>query len=354
LSSYWSGISTIFSVTGLSFSLSNRLSEISKRYIVDADIGGRMRYACFSTTTHHCQGDWGKIKALDEDLLNSSLRIGEFFCASNYLWWYGLVKAEQGEFGHLMKIIDKCYEIGEIYDYTEAFVHAQSLKADYFLKTRRVNDALSEAEQGILYSREKSTEYHEIMFMAYKAEAQQLAGDTEEARDSISQAYKIYEKQSLMVLPVFLAQNMAARFFIDVEQLKHAIRSETSSDVTHIRKRTYRAGKAAVRNARKYAPYRIKILRQMGLYHWLIGKQGKALKWWRKAIQEGERLNARPDLSRTYFELGKRLLEPESKHKELDGIEAKGYLEKAEILFEEMGLDRDLDDLVGLKADCGL
>ncbi len=43
----------------------------------------------------------------------------------------------------------------------------------------------------------------------------------------------------------------------------------------------------------------------------------------------GERLGARPDLSRTYFEVGKRLLEPQSKHKELNGIDPKGYLEKS-------------------------
>ena len=48
------------------------------------------------------------------------------------------------------------------------------------------------------------------------------------------------------------------------------------------------------------------------------------------------------------------MLEPQSKYKELNGIEAKGYLEKAGILFEEMGLERDLDDLDRLKADYGL
>jgi len=95
-------------------------------------------------------------------------------------------------------------------------------------------------------------------------------------------------------------------------------------------------------------------LRLMGLYYWLIGKQGKAFKWWEKPIQEGERLGVRPDLSRTYFEVGKRLLEPQSKYEEFNGIEAKGYLEKAGILFEEMNLERDLDDLERLKADYGL
>ena len=67
------------------------------------------------------------------------------------------------------------------------------------------------------------------------------------------------------------------------------------------------------------------------------------MKWWDKAIKEGEQLGARPDLSRTYFEVGKRMLEPQSKDKQLNGIDATRYLEKAGILFEEMGLERDLE-----------
>jgi len=66
--------------------------------------------------------------------------------------------------------------------------------------------------------------------------------------------------------------------------------------------------------------------------------QKRELKWWNKSITEGERLGARLDLSRTYFEVGKHLLEPESKYKKLNGIRAEEYLEKTRILFEEMDL----------------
>ncbi len=95
----------------------------------------------------------------------------------------------------------------------------------------------------------------------------------------------------------------------------------------------------------EHAQYRTKTFKLMGDYYWLMDKQEKALKWWGKAIKEGERLGARPDLSRTYFEVGKRLLDPENKHTKLNGIDANGYLEKAGTLFEEMGLEQDMDDL---------
>jgi len=144
---------------------------------------------------------------------------------------------------------------------------------------------------------------------------------------------------------------LAARFLADIHQLEMAIRSENSSNLAHFRKQANQDGKAAVRNSRKYAPYRTKIFRLMGLYYWLIGKQGKALKWWNRTIQEGERLGARPDLSRTYFDVGKRLLEPDSKYKELNGIRAREYLDRAEKLFREMDLQWDLEQLERVRLE---
>ena len=193
-----------------------------------------------------------------------------------------------------------------------------------------------------------------MMFIGLSAGNQQLSGNQKGARESIFMASKILEKQPSKVMPLVMAPYLAACFFVDVDQLGRAIRSENSSDIANLRKRAYESGKAAVRNSRKYAPYRTRIFRLMGLYYWLIGQQGKSIKWWEKTIQEGERLGAKPDLSRTYFELGKRLLDTESKYKEVNGIEGKGYLEKAGILFEEMRLERDIDDLERLKADYGL
>jgi len=94
-------------------------------------------------------------------------------------------------------------------------------------------------------------------------------------------------------------------------------------------------------------------LKVMGAYYWTIGKQRRAMKWWHKAIQEGQRMNYRLELSRSYFEVGKRLLEPKSKHKELDGIKAEEYLEKARVMFVEMDLQWDLDELEKLKIQLG-
>jgi hypothetical protein len=61
-------------------------------------------------------------------------------------------------------------------------------------------------------------------------------------------------------------------------------------------------------------------------------------------------IDARPDLSRTYFEIGKALLDPNSNYKEWNGITAKEYLNKARTMFKEMDLQYDLDELEKIVA----
>jgi hypothetical protein len=97
--------------------------------------------------------------------------------------------------------------------------------------------------------------------------------------------------------------------------------------------------------SRKVAQHRVESTKLLGVYYWLMGKQKKALRWWSKSIKEGERMGANLELSRTFWEVGTRLQESNSSYKMLDGITAEGYLNKARILFKEMDLQKDIDEL---------
>ena len=70
----------------------------------------------------------------------------------------------------------------------------------------------------------------------------------------------------------------------------------------------------------------------------------------KRRLDPFKRLEARPELSRTYFEIGKRLLESKSGFSQLKGIKATEYLDKARVMFEEMDLQWDLDQLDRITA----
>ena len=104
------------------------------------------------------------------------------------------------------------------------------------------------------------------------------------------------------------------------------------------------------KNSKKIANDRTEIFKLIGAFFWLIDKQKKALRWWDQSIKEGERLDARLELSRTYFEIGKRLLEPNSNYTSLNSISGETYLDKARTMFEEMDLQWDLEELERIPA----
>jgi len=128
------------------------------------------------------------------------------------------------------------------------------------------------------------------------------------------------------------------------------MKSGNAKELAENRKSSLEVGKKAIIISRKRAAYRTEALRLMGTYYWLIGRQKKALRWWSRSICEGERVGVRLELSRTYMEVAKRLLEPTSKFKELNGMKAEVYLEKARTMFEEMDLQWDLDELDRMAA----
>ena len=87
----------------------------------------------------------------------------------------------------------------------------------------------------------------------------------------------------------------------------------------------------------------------MGSHYWLIEKPKKAFKWWEESINFGKQSGGKLELSRTFMEIGKRLSEGKSTIKELNGISAEEYLNKAKNMFEEMKLHWDLKELEKIK-----
>jgi class 3 adenylate cyclase len=345
---WWAEGCPLFSYSGVSLTLADRFLKYSRQIAVTSDFVASLDYLWCNTCNQCNKGVWNEIGKVDHDLIERGLKCGDFWRVTVYITYIGLPKAEQGEFNQFTELIEKLFHIANDFDYELAKVHALGLGADLSVRTRSLCEAIVSSDEGVSIS-QRTSEIHEMMFLGFKGEAQQLLGDTEGSRRTLARARSLHEKQKFFA-PIFVAPYLVASFVVDISQLEQEVQAKTSSCGGNFRGEAYRSGKAALKNARAYAPYRTKILRLMGLYYWLVGKQRKALKWWDRAIKEGERLGARPDLSRTYFEVGKRLLEPHSKYRELNGINAKDYLTKAETMFRDMGLEWDLEQLERVRA----
>ena len=171
-----------------------------------------------------------------------------------------------------------------------------------------------------------------------------LRKDTAAAKSSLTHSEQIRRTQTFW--PAWYAgSTLLAQFMLDLQLLEDAIGSNSRELIPVTAKAALKSGRKAVKNSAAFAAYRAENYRWMGVYYWLVGKQRKALKWFDRSLEEGRRLGARPDLARTYMEVGKRLMQPDSRYRELNGIIATEYLDDAEELFRVMDLRWDLEQL---------
>ena len=211
------------------------------------------------------------------------------------------------------------------------------------MECRKLPEALHEIKQGIEFAQKINQRLALIHMYSCKAHIQILMGDIEKAAPSLKHANTI--RQEVVSAPWQLSVFRRSKLEYHLYRLEESKGKEGQAGYSEHRRKALKACKKLLKQTRKVAQHRTESYRLTGLFYWFIYEQKKACGWWHKAIKEGERLDARLELSRTYFEVGKRLLETESKYKTLNGIKAQAYIEKAKLLFEEMDLQWDLDEL---------
>jgi hypothetical protein len=154
-----------------------------------------------------------------------------------------------------------------------------------------------------------------VAFSGAKSYIQILLRDIKGAEKTLLETKEIASHLK-RALPSNISSLLMSQFLFDLYMLEESIHSNNKTKISPFRKKAYRSGKALVKNSRKYAAGKTEAFKLTGVYYWLIGKQKKALAWWNKSIRMGEHLRARPELARTYMEVGKRLLEKKNKYRE--------------------------------------
>ena len=342
------GTSVLFFWTGISFTLSRRVLDFAKDKIDISDVRSVLFYKECQLIHNGMKGDGPHKLNFEHDLVNRNLELGEFITTPVWYEWNGFFHIARGDFHAAQEAVQNIHDIGETYDNDWARVLKYLVNTIFMMKYRKTHEAMEEAEQAIQFMSSKTSfRMYLISIYSLKARVQMMFRDLEGAADSIDQAEKI--TLEVRAVPQQSGELFLSSFILNLQHLEESTKKGDKSASSFHRASALKNGTKAVNMANKYALLKTEVLKLMGVYYWLIGKQRKAMQWWRKAITEGQRLNDRLELSRTYYEVGKRLVEPKSKHKELDGIKAEEYLEKARSMFEEMDLQWDLDELEKLE-----
>jgi len=345
----WGYVSVIFSYGGISLRMGERCLQRAETLKGERDIESIMFLLFCRALLDHCSGAWQDMRSYDQASVDLAIDAGKIRYATSYIWWFGLVKIEQGEFEMAHLLIERLAEICELYDDDLAEIFYKWLQTDLLIRKGKAHDALFVADAGYRVAVRAGLPVSEVHLLGMRSICEMMTDRVAEARESAIRAEEIRRKHGLLT-PTASAPFLVGQFMADIYALEDAIHHGDRSATAERGKRAFQSGKKALRNSVRYAYLRTRIQKLMGDYYWLVDKQRMSFKWWGKAIQEGEHLGARVDLSRTYLEVGQRLMEDGCKYQEFRGTNAKGYLTKAEELFREMDLQNDLEKLERVRA----
>ena len=340
---YFAGASSLFSFSGISFGLSKKILDSVKEKINPEDEKQLIIYDLLETLHHYLEGNWKAIKDYDDNMYKKILSKGDLYFAPQHLFWHGYPKLFQGDFKTAKLIVNKLNEIGEVYENDFSLLLKSKLNTDLLTECRNFHDAMIEFEQAIDFTEKTGFSISLLDLYSRRATIQKLMGDIVEAEKSLEQADKI--RTQVHAAPVGLSAFYLSQLDCLLYRLEETLRTNGKSGSLEYREKALKSCKMLLKISRKTAQHRTESYKLIGVFYWLIEEQKKALKWWNRSIKEAKHLGARLGLSRTYFEVGQRLLETKSKYKKVNGIGAEEYLERARVLFEEMELYWDLNEL---------
>ena len=335
--------SCIFSYSGISFAVSRKILEFVSDKFDKNDVKTLLVYNYSKLVYRFFVGEWGSIEKYDNRLITRNLSMGEIYFPYVYTTYHARLKIQLGLFREAQWSIDKLSEIADMYEHDSARADMLGLRIEFSLRRRKFIYAMDEIEEGITFSRKVGLKMLESYYYTLKARTEFFMRDRAACERTLSLAGE--HIKLIKRVPYHHSSFLLAHFVLNLHLLEKSIGEGNKSWPSTLHTRTLKLGKRLVRVTKKNAVDRTEAYRLMGTYWWLVGKEKKAVVWWERSIKEGERLGARPELSRTYFEVGKRLSEKDSKYRELNGVIAREYLEKARQMFIEMDLQWDLDEL---------
>ena len=327
----------IFAYSGISFALSERMLRIARTLIREGNFMDLFIYREAEFVYHYLLGNWADEYLIENELVEQNLRYGQVWDVSNYLGLECDRRLRHGDFAGARRILARLADINDAYGYAFAGVTRDGMLAILLLEERNLAKALSEAES---YCAARHEDALKVFALGLIAKAAVLLGDRARAAPALVRAEDIVKRSP--VIPTWHRSSyLVARLLFDLTALEEAAERGDREQWRTLRRQARRAARQAVRIVAKVAKERTETYRLVGRLSWVLGNRRRALAWWAKSIAEGERLRARPELARTYLEVGQRL----AGRGRLAGLDGAECLRKALRLLSEMGLAWDLERL---------
>jgi hypothetical protein len=336
----YAGSALLFSFSGVSFSISSRILDVAKGLIRPGNAKDEFIYRAMRFLHHYLQGDWDDVHAIDESLVNESLRYGALWDVNMYLGLDCERRIHRGEFAAADRVMTKLADIVDTYGLDLARANREFMVALVALEQRDLATARAAVER---YDAGRHETLLHLLALGTRAKIDLLMGDRAGAATRLAEAEILLARGQ--VPPYFRAATVVSRLIYDLGTLEAEVAEGAVRRPRTLERRADRSARSARRVAAACAWERVEVYRLTGVLAWLRRREDRAVRWWTQSIAEGERLHAIPELARTHMEIAQRLGEPARRCHEVGAMDAMAHRARARDLFSSVGLVRCLERL---------
>jgi len=327
--------SIFFNWTGISISLAKKALELSGKGVEEATPIVQLEYYYYCKMNQFLEGDWQQDPSLEEKY-SSGMQRGEVFSLTIFLMFCAFINIELGLEKEANEVIDKLKTVAEEFDSEHTMAQYYRTKAVAAFKFRKMDRMYSEATEGIEMT--SKTGHLAMLQVIYcmRSMNSAISDNLEIARSDFKEAKKLMPARKR--IKIWYSTYFLTEAYMLTEELRR------NPEDTELKKSLITTCRSAIKQSTMVPNNLIESHRILGNALWLCKQKKRAIKHYRLSIISGEKVNGRLELSRTYFELGKRMLSNGASFK-VNGFSGQEYIDKAHQLFTDMNLNYDLQEL---------
>lgn len=312
--------------------LGRMLKQYLEPYITKDNNFVYLAYLYYLSMANYLNGKLLADTSDDQSIFEYGMDKGRIWAATTHHAYKGLGYVELGEKHNAFQIIDNLKTLTDL-EHSFSLAQHHRVKITWQLKYRKLDELLAEADNvvGIIDKTDHLSVQlvaNSVISMAYSLR-NNLAKASEHHERAIELSKKLWTKY-------YLSMTGLAGVYLHMAKMR--VNGPNKSDAKEFLTITKNLLKVSRRiHCNKTEAFRLRAIAYM-----YAGKPARVMKCFKKSIAFAQWYGANLELSRTYFEVGKFLSDPNVRYNEMNGLPAGYYLEKAGAMFEEMGLEWDL------------
>jgi hypothetical protein len=295
-----------FSYSGISLSVSRRALEKISRVVGQNRPQAWIAYLGAKSVLSYFAGEWNERKVFRETFVQKLAEQGYTFEVLSMLLFSGLACIECADWNTYLETQKAIEMISDRFDNNYGRVCLNDLTCRYYVKRRMSKEATGALPGYTKFLSGAQSSFGEISRCwahAWSSITELLSGDFEAALAHLNLIPK-----AIAGSPRGPHQNSNFRLAyagIAVERVRRAVEGGKLDRRT--RRECLVELRRNLKNARKFVPDRVEALKFAGNFWWHAGSHRRALAYWKRSIQEGERLGAKVELAHTFMDAGKLL-----------------------------------------------